>query len=264
MYSENNTLKTFCPLASGSKGNSLFIGSTHTKLLIDAGISLKKIKERLSEIGESIESIDAIIVTHEHSDHIRGLEAIVKKYQIPILANSQTAKAVCSYLSIRPKFKIFSTGESFTFGDISFHPFSIQHDTLDPIALTAQIEEVKFGICTDLGFVTSLVKKHLENCHCLYLESNHEPSMVHASSRPMIYKQRVLSRQGHLSNQQCAELLKEIYHEGLKYIYLAHLSEECNHPEVALKSTQSSLKDFLSDVRISVAYQDKVSLKAEL
>ena len=257
-------MKTFCPLASGSKGNCLFIGSKNTKLLIDAGISLKKIKERLFEIGESIENIDAVIVTHEHSDHIRGLEMLTKKHGIPVLANAQTAKAVCSLLNVTPKFKIFSTGESFTFGDITFHPFSIQHDTSDPIALTALIDDVKFGICTDLGFVTSLVKKHLEMCNCIYIESNHEPSMVHASARPMIYKQRVLSRQGHLSNQECAKLLKEIFHDGLKHIYLAHLSDECNHPEVALRSTRELLNELLENTSLSIAYQDKISRKADL
>ena len=255
-------MKIFCPLASGSKGNCLFLGSASTKLLIDAGISLKQIKERLESIGESIENIDAVLITHEHSDHIRGLDMLIKRYQIPVLANAQTAKALAFSLKQTPKYKIFSTGETFEFGDILIHPFSIQHDTVDPIAITAKIDGVKFGICTDLGFATSLVKKHLEECHCLYLESNHEPSMVHASPRPMIYKQRVLSRQGHLSNEACASLLKEVSHKDLKHVYLAHLSSECNHPEVAFMKSKNVLDELLIEAKLSIAYQDKISEKA--
>lgn len=252
-------MRLFCPLASGSKGNCLFLGTDSTKILIDAGLSVKQIRERLSTIDVKLEEIDAIIITHEHSDHIRGLDVLCKQINIPILANRDTAQAICDTLRIQPKFKIFSTGEPFTFGDIAFHPFSIQHDTVDPIALIATIEGVKIGICTDLGFATSLVKNHLQNCHYLYIESNHEPSMVHACSRPPMYKQRVLGRQGHLSNESCAELLREIYHKQLKKVYLAHLSEECNNPEVALKKSKDSLKDYLEEISITIAYQDKVS-----
>ena len=252
-------MRLFCPLGSGSKGNCIFVGSSTTKILIDAGLSFKQIKERLESININIEEIDAVVITHEHSDHIRGVEVLSKQLNIPILANSDTAKAMCDVMDIIPKFKIFSTGETFEFGDIVFHPFSIQHDTVDPIALTVQIDDIKIGICTDLGFATSLVKTHLKGCHYLYIESNHEPSMVHASSRPQVYKQRVLGRQGHLSNQSCAELLKEIYHKNLKRIYLAHLSEECNHPQVALNHSREFLKPYLEELSITIAYQDKVS-----
>ncbi len=252
-------MRLFCPLASGSKGNCLFLGTDSTKILIDAGLSVKQIRERLSTIDVKLEEIDAIIITHEHSDHIRGLDVLCKQINIPILANRDTAQAICDTLHIQPKFKIFSTGEPFVFGDIDFHPFSIQHDTVDPVAFIATIEGVKIGICTDLGFATSLVKNHLQNCHYLYIESNHEPSMVHACSRPPMYKQRVLGRQGHLSNESCAELLREIYHKQLKKVYLAHLSEECNHPEVALQKSKESLKDYLEEISITIAYQDKVS-----
>lgn len=252
-------MRLFCPLGSGSKGNCIFLGSSTTKILIDAGLSFKQIKERLSAINVNIEEIDAVVITHEHIDHIRGVEVLSKQLNIPILANSDTARAICDVLNMTPKFKIFSTGETFEFGDILFHPFSIQHDTVDPIALTVQIDDIKIGICTDLGFVTSLVKMHLKECHYLYVESNHEPSMVYASSRPQVYKQRVLGRQGHLSNQSCAELLKEIYHKKLKKIYLAHLSEECNNPQVALNHSREFLKPYLEELSIMIAYQDRVS-----
>lgn len=250
-------MKVFCPLASGSKGNCLLLSSGSTRILIDVGISVKQIEERLSFFNLRLEQIDAVVITHEHADHIKGLEVLCKKTKIPVLANTQTAKAILESISVPPNFKIFSTGETFVFGDIELHPFSIQHDTVDPVAFTAKIENTKFGICTDLGFATSLVKLHLKNCDYLYLESNHEPSMVHACSRSMVYKQRVLGRQGHLSNQACAELLQEVLHKGLKHVYLAHLSEECNHPEVALKSSANVLKDL--DCKLSIAFQEKMS-----
>ena len=246
----------FCPLASGSKGNAIYVGFGETKLLIDVGISFKALSDRLGEIDVDLGEIDAILITHEHGDHVRGLERVAKKLQIPIFANSETAKAILTNMQDKPRFKIFSTGEIFEYGDIEIHPFSVQHDTLDPVAFTLRTENIKIGVCSDLGFVTTLVKAHLEECDYLYIEANHEPSMVYACPRPTIYKQRVLGRQGHLSNDGCAQLLQEIDHPGLKHVYLAHLSSECNNPELALKRMHEHVKRELS---ISIAYQEKVS-----
>lgn len=254
-------MKKFCPLASGSKGNAIYVEGEETKILIDAGISFKALTERLGQINVDIGEIDAILVTHEHGDHIRGLEKTASTLNIPVFANSETAKAIMQEMRNRPRFKIFSTGEAFEFGDMEIHPFSIQHDTLDPVAFTIRIGEVKFGICTDLGFATTLVRAHLLKCDYLYIEANHEPSMVYACNRPMIYKQRVLGRQGHLSNDAAAELIQEIDHPGLKHVYLAHLSSECNNPELALQRVQEKVKRELS---LSIAFQEKVSDLIEL
>ncbi len=248
----------FCPLASGSKGNCIYLGTARTKILIDAGISSRVIEQRLKEIGVTISEIDAILVTHEHTDHIKAIQTLGFKHKIPIFANSDTAKAIYEILGECPKFKIFSTGESFEFGDIEVHPFSVQHDALDPVAFTIRCGPLKLGFCTDLGFATSLVVNKLINCDYLYLEANHQPSMVHASARPEIYKKRVLSKQGHLSNEECADLLSKIVHTKLKHVYLAHLSEECNSPELALKIVQEKLKNQATG--LSIAYQDKPSL----
>jgi phosphoribosyl 1,2-cyclic phosphodiesterase len=249
----------FCPLASGSKGNCIYIGTRQTKLLIDAGLSARAITERLRAISVDIADIDAILVSHEHSDHIRGLGILSGKMGIPIFSNSEAAKAIAMNQKNSLSFKIFSTGETFEFGDIEIHPFSVQHDTLDPVAFTFKIGTCKIGVCTDLGFVSTLVSTHLEACNYLYIESNHEPSMVYSSSRPQIYKQRVLGRQGHLSNEMCSDLIEKIYHPGLKHIFLAHLSDECNHPEVAIKRAQAALKNKQGNVSLSIAYQSKVS-----
>ncbi|MDF2576577.1 MAG: Metallo-beta-lactamase superfamily protein [Chlamydiales bacterium] len=245
----------FCPLASGSKGNCIYFGTKHTKILIDAGIGIRTIKSRLEEIDVSINEIDAVLVTHEHSDHIRGLASIAEM-NIPILANHDTANGIYEQFLEMFRFKIFTTGETFEFHDLQIHPFSIQHDAMDPVAFTIKTERYKFGFCADLGFATTLVEHQLKNCDYLYLESNHQPSMVHACARPMVYKQRVLSRQGHLSNEQCGLLLSKVHHENLKHVHLAHLSSECNSPEKALEVVNTILRQAGQIVPLSIAPQE--------
>jgi phosphoribosyl 1,2-cyclic phosphodiesterase len=249
----------FCPLASGSKGNCIYFGTAHTKLLIDAGISTKATKSKLEEINVDLADIDAILISHEHTDHIQGLKGLAYRLGIPVLANAETAKGIVNYFHDCPKFKIFSTGETFEFGDLEIHPFSVQHDTLDPVAFTIRTDDLKLGFCTDLGFVTSLVVNQLQECDYLYIEANHEPSMVYASSRPMIYKQRVLSRSGHLSNESCGHLLSQVAHTKLKHVHLAHLSSECNTPETAITVVQEILKEKGINLDMCIAFQDKVS-----
>lgn len=252
-------MEGFCPLASGSKGNSIYVGTKRTKLLIDAGLSAKATKERLAKINVDLADIDAILITHEHTDHILGLKMLAYKMGIPVLANSETAKGIVNCFHDTPKFKIFSTGETFEFGDMEIHPFSIQHDTLDPVAFTIKIDSLKLGFCADLGFATTLVQNQLRHCDYLYLESNHEPSMVHASARPMVYKQRVLSRTGHLSNEACGQLLCEVAHPKLKHVHLAHLSSECNSPEKALGVVKEQLSRKGLHMEICIAQQHTVS-----
>lgn len=252
-------MEGFCPLSSGSKGNCIYLGSKQTKILIDAGLSAKAITKRLAEINVSIDQIDAILITHEHTDHILGLKVLAYKMGIPIIANQETAKGIVETFHACPKFKIFSTGETFEFGDLEIHPFSIPHDTLDPVAYTIKVEGLKLGFCTDLGFVTSLVQTQLRHCDYLYVEANHQPSMVHASSRPSIYKQRVLSKSGHLSNEACANLLLQVAHTGLKHVHLAHLSSECNSPETALSVIRNLLEQHGISLDMCIAPQDRIS-----
>jgi phosphoribosyl 1,2-cyclic phosphodiesterase len=249
----------FCPLASGSKGNCVYLGTGQTKLLIDAGISAKTIQLRLKEINVDLADIDAILITHEHMDHILGLKTLAYKMGIPVFANQETAKGIVETFHDCPKFKIFSTGETFEFGDLEIHPFSIQHDTLDPVAFTIRLDSLKLGFCTDLGFVTSLVQSQLTDCDYLYIEANHQPSMVHASSRPMVYKQRVLSRSGHLSNEACGNLLAKVFNPKLKHAHLAHLSSECNSPDTAIQVIKGILEQNGLQLDLCVAPQDKIS-----
>ncbi len=252
-------MKGFCPLASGSKGNCLYLGTDNTKILIDAGLSTKMTRAKLAEINVTLEEIDAILITHDHGDHIQGLKVMAYKLGIPVLANAETAKGIVNTFGDCPKFKIFGTGESFQFGDLEIHPFSIPHDTMDPVAFTIKFDQIKLGICADLGFATALVRNQLRDCDYLYLEANHEPSMVHACARPMVYKQRVLSRTGHLSNHDCGQLLAEIAHPGLKHVYLAHLSSECNSPEMALSTIREILQGHGIQLELYVAPQHQIS-----
>lgn len=251
----------YCPLASGSKGNCIYVGSPQCKILIDAGISAKAVRTKLAEIGVDIHEIDAILITHDHTDHIQGLKILSNHLNIPIFANAETAKGIVAYFHETFRFKIFSTGETFSYRDLTIHPFSVQHDTVDPVAFTIRLDDLKLGFCADLGFASKLVQTHLEGCDYLYLEANHEPSMVHASSRPMIYKQRVLSRSGHLSNDQCGELLTTVAHDKLKHVHLAHLSSECNAQEVAIMKVSEHLQKRSMKLDLSIAYQDTISKK---
>jgi phosphoribosyl 1,2-cyclic phosphodiesterase len=252
-------MKGFCPLASGSKGNSIFLGTEKTKILIDAGLSGRALKLKLAQLQVDLSEIDAVLISHEHGDHIQGLKVLAFQMGIPVLANCDTAKGITDYFHDCPKFKLFSTGEPFEFGDLQIHPFSIPHDTLDPVAFTIRTPFAKLGICTDLGFVPSHVEHHLKECDLLYVEANHQPSMVHACSRPPIYKQRVLGRNGHLSNEACGALLNKVVHPGLKHVYLAHLSSECNSPETALGVVKSCMTDHVHSPEITIAFQDQLS-----
>jgi phosphoribosyl 1,2-cyclic phosphodiesterase len=249
----------FCPLASGSKGNTLYIGTDKTKILIDAGISGKGIKERLDEIDVAIEDIDAIMISHEHFDHIQGLKVLAFKLNIPIIANHETAKAICDYFHDCPKFKIFTTGEPFEFEDLYIQTFRVKHDAAEPVGFRIHWNDIVVGICTDLGVVTNEVQRSLTKSDILYVEANHRPSMVHASSRPQVYKDRVLSTTGHLSNEASGELISKVYHEELKHVYLAHLSSECNTPDVALHDVGSILERNNITVPLTIAHQERRS-----
>jgi phosphoribosyl 1,2-cyclic phosphodiesterase len=164
-------------------------------------------------------------------------------------------------LHILPKFKIFTTDEEFEYKDLKILPFSIQHDTVDPVGFVIKYENIKIGICTDLGFVSSLIKNILKDLDYLFIEANHHEPYVHASRRSQVYKQRVLSRQGHLSNADCLKLLEAIVHPNLKKIYLAHLSSECNSLDCVKDIFINFLKNKKSKARLAIAFQDQISEK---
>ncbi len=229
-------MEGFCSLGSGSKGNMTVLRGSKSIYLVDAGFSLKKTTELLAKIDIDLKNVQGILITHDHHDHIVGLEAITNQYDIPIYANCETAKVLHETLPKRPKFKIFENGVSFHLDEFTVYPFSIPHDTVDPVAYTFSWKDKKLGICTDIGFATPLAIRALKGCTHLLIEANHEVSLVHACNRPAVYKRRVLSKQGHLSNEESRSLIDALLHEDLELIALAHLSQECNAPEIALKA----------------------------
>ena len=249
----------FCPLASGSKGNAILLSVGKTRILIDAGISLKALKNHLTALDIPLESIDAIMISHEHHDHISGLKMLALKQEIPVITNYETAKAIAASLQDCPKFKLFTTGETFEFQDLEITPFSVKHDAVDPVGFSILTEKQKIGIATDIGKVTKQVSHLLKECHILYVEANHDPQLLQQSKRPEMHKERVRGSLGHLSNEECATLIEEVYHANLHSIFLAHLSGECNTHEIALQTVQNALNHLEKPPSVEIAFQDRMS-----
>ncbi|MCP3944128.1 MAG: MBL fold metallo-hydrolase [Desulfobacteraceae bacterium] len=251
-----------CPLASGSKGNSVFVSSPETSVLIDAGLSGIEIQRRLTQVGQTPEQLSAIIITHEHSDHVRGAGILSRRFNIPVYITPQTFNA-CNNLGKVELLNFFECGTAFSIDQLQVVPFSISHDAQDPAGLTLSFGESKIGIATDLGHATGLVKEHLKNCHLLYIESNHDPEMLINGSYPWFLKQRVKSRTGHLSNMDTRQLLTEILDQDLnsdlnptlQHVILAHLSEENNCPKKAAIEVAKGLNG--SDIALYVAGPDQ-------
>ena len=235
-------------LASGSRGNSAIVSSSSARILVDAGISCRETFKRMKSLGEEPHSLSAVIITHEHSDHISGLWTLARKLKIPVFMTGAThqawARALRDEDGICPKLdrlETFEAGRSFQVGDIAITPFTIPHDAADPVGFTFHIDGVKVGICTDLGYLPVSVRHHLRRCDVLVVESNHDVEMLRGGPYPWSVKQRVMSRVGHLSNDALAEFLLSDYDGGAAYVVLAHLSELNNHPELARGAAQRAL-----------------------
>ena len=243
-----------CPLASGSRGNCLFVSCGDTALLVDAGLSGVEIERRLAAVDILPDTLSGIIITHEHSDHVKGAGILSRRFTIPVYISKRTFNA-CSGLGKIADLKYFECGTSFTIAGIKIHPFSISHDAADPAGLTMEYNEMKIGIATDLGIVTNLVKERLKNSDLLYLESNHDPRMLMNGSYPWHLKKRIQDRHGHLSNQDAVKLVNQLKTDRLQHVILAHLSEENNHPHLAAQKMIEGLNG--SKISIHVAGPDK-------
>ena len=230
-----------CVLGSGSKGNCTLVQSGRTTLLIDVGFSGKEIERRMAEIGIHSDGIDAILVTHEHHDHISGVGVLSRRINIPVYANPATHRASSKRVGKLFSANDFTTGEKFTLGDLEIHPFRVSHDTADPVGYVISDGEVSMGYCTDTGKVTTLIEHHLKRCDLLVLESNHDPVMLREGPYPLYLQQRVRSNQGHLANEDAGKLLKKLAGGRLRHVILAHLSEVNNHPELAMQATSHHL-----------------------
>jgi len=250
-----------CVLASGSSGNAIYVASSTTRILIDAGLSAKQVALRLEQIGVVPESINGICISHEHGDHVAGIRVLQKRHGIPIYVNNGTLNGILRQpKSDEIKTKVFQTGSAFEIGDIAIEPFSVPHDAYEPVGFRLQTQETAVGIVTDLGMSTSLVREKLKGCHALVMESNHDEDLLREAARPWPLKQRIRSRQGHLSNTDAAQLIAECATDALEHVFLAHLSSDCNTPDTALRTVASQLRlDGLGHINLEVARAREIS-----
>lgn len=248
------TLK-FCVLASGSKGNSTLIEADGSRILIDAGLSAKAMAARLSLLGVDPESIDALVISHEHTDHIRGVDVWCKRFGTRVYTTPATHKAVASSLGPHVRVAHFKSGHAMEIGPFRMIPFHVSHDAEEPVGFVIETNGSRLGVVTDLGCATSLVRERLQRLDALILESNHDMRMLMEGPYPWPVKDRIRRNHGHLSNEQSAKLLACVAHSGLQAVVLAHLSEINNLPEIALESAAGAL-DGRSKIKLCVGRQD--------
>ncbi|MEY8391807.1 MBL fold metallo-hydrolase [Lachnospiraceae bacterium] len=257
-----------CSIASGSSGNCIFAGSDSTSLMIDTGISGKRIEEGLQEIGHTTREVDGILITHEHSDHISGLGVVARRYGIPIYATKGTREAVLRSKSVgeipRELFREIQPGEDFIIGDISISPISISHDAAQPTAYLLRQGRKSMAVMTDLGRFDADIIAKLQNLDLIFLEANHDVHMLQVGSYPYYLKQRILGDKGHLSNELSGQLLSRILHDHMKTVVLGHLSKENNYEQLAYETVRLEIDlaenpYHAGDFPIHVAGRDRIS-----
>ena len=246
-----------CVLASGSKGNAIYVSDGTTSLLVDAGLSGVEIERRMAWVDLHPDALSAIVVSHEHSDHIRGVGILSRRYKLPVYISPDTCKATGNQLGRLYETRPFQIGQSFAINDLTIHPFATSHDAEDPAGFTIARNGQKVGIATDLGMATGMVRHHLKDCDLLVLEANHDPAMLINGPYPWPLKQRIKSRNGHLSNEDSGGLLAEIMHDRLCHVILAHLSETNNTPDKARDAVERALGASYRSFQIHVACQDR-------
>jgi len=256
----------FTILGSGSSGNCAYLEVDDTRILIDAGFSGRQIRQRLAQIGRTPESLQGILITHEHSDHTQGLLALCGKLRIPIYCNRLTKEAIELQFEDHFDSRIFVTGSSFEVGCIGVETFSVPHDAYDPVGFLLHAAGVKIGFLTDLGHATRLVVERVRQANVLLLEANHDVKMLKDDpKRPWSLKQRILSRHGHLSNEAAADVIQEIVTAQLRHLYLGHLSRDCNTPELAYGAINTRLQRMgATHVKIESASQETPCASLEL
>jgi phosphoribosyl 1,2-cyclic phosphodiesterase len=242
-----------CVLASGSKGNAIYIRHEQTAVLIDAGLSGVQLEERLRSRGLAAQDLNAVIVSHEHVDHIQGVGIFSRRYGLPVYINQPTFTAAENRLGRLHGVEHFDRGDPFTINTLTIHPFSISHDAADPVGFTIEMNGTKIGVATDLGVGTRLVAHHMKGCRLMILEANHDVKMLEEGPYPWELKQRVRSRVGHLSNEDSRNLLGDVLDECVEHVIIAHLSETNNRPEKALAVVGEALSNH--PARLSFAPQ---------
>jgi phosphoribosyl 1,2-cyclic phosphodiesterase len=243
-----------CVLASGSKGNATYISDGSTAILIDAGLSAMEIKRRLKSRGLNPKDLNAILVTHEHSDHVQAVGVLSRQLKIPVYLSRNIKKRVYMGNSVH-EIRTFNSGSTFQIENLAVHPFAVSHDAADPVGFAIGQNGSRIGVATDLGTVTPHLKENLKHCHLLILEANHDPQMLVNGPYPWYLKRRIQSRSGHLSNRQAKRLLMELQHKGLEHVILAHLSQTNNAPQKVLAEVSEALT--LCKPRLTIASQHR-------
>ncbi|MBM7572548.1 MBL fold metallo-hydrolase [Aquibacillus albus] len=237
---------SFSVLASGSTGNAFYIATEKEKILVDAGLSGKEMERLMTEVSVNPEEITKILVTHEHSDHIKGLGIFARRHRLPIYANEKTWKAMedsIGKIELDQKF-VFNMEETKSFGDMDIESFGVSHDAAEPMFYTFHHQGKKVALVTDLGYVSERIKKTVENADALIFEANHDVSMLRMCRYPWNVKRRILGDSGHVSNDDCALALSDIIGNNTKRIYLAHLSKDNNMKELARMSVENHLNEY--------------------
>jgi phosphoribosyl 1,2-cyclic phosphodiesterase len=250
-------------LGSGSSGNSALVATDHCKILIDGGLSARQIVLRLEQCGVSPEELDGVLLTHEHGDHVCGLEVLCRKLDVPVYSNSQTAEAVRSGCSLdrHRNWRIFRTGAEFAICDITVQTFPVPHDAVDPVGFAFYAGPSGLGFVTDLGYATKMIVERLRQVHSLVIETNHDEKLLQSDThRPWPVKQRIQSRHGHLSNNAAATVIEELLPGKIDRVVLGHLSRDCNTPELALQAVRNALtKCGKIDIELFCATQSEIS-----
>jgi phosphoribosyl 1,2-cyclic phosphodiesterase len=224
----------FTILGSGSSGNCAYLETDGARILVDAGFSAKQIELRLASIGRTLADIEAVFITHEHSDHICGLPVLTRRHAIPVYCNRLTAESLQPQMPGFSAWRLFDSGATVEFGDLRIATFSVPHDAYDPVGFMFHHAQGNIGFLTDLGYATRLVIERVRQARALVLEANHDLKLLQADTRrPWSVKQRILSRHGHLSNDAAAEVAAEVVTDLMEDLYLGHLSADCNSPEHA-------------------------------
>lgn len=245
-------------LASGSTGNSFFVATEQVRLLVDVGLSAKRIEGLLREIGEDPATLNGILITHEHIDHIRGLSVLARRYQLPIYTNHATWQAITRMTKDLDDSLVqtFQVGESHQLGDVRVESFGISHDAVEPMGFTFTQQEKKISYVTDLGYVSEKIKEHIYNSDVLVMEANHDVGMLRMGRYPWSLKRRILGDSGHLSNEACADALIDVIGKATKSVYLAHLSKENNLIDLANMTVSQMLEEAGIDVHQAVKIRD--------
>lgn len=258
----------FFSVASGSSGNCICLGSDRCHVMIDAGISGKRIEEGMNTYDYTTSDMDGVLITHEHSDHIQGLGVVARKYGLPIYATKGTADAILQSSSVGKidpaLFHVIEAAKTFSIGDLEIYPMSISHDAADPVAYLVSDGRHRVGVVTDLGYYDADIVSHMKGLDALLLEANHDIHMLQVGGYPYPLKQRILGERGHLSNETSGQLLGQILHDGMQHILLGHLSKENNYDELAYETVrlEISLGDNPyrgNDFPIEVAKRDRPS-----